>query len=231
MGEDEMIRSTVAVYAAQDDSSRLVDVPGDSRQCRVSSNKARNSTAGVIYWRIRLQLKNFSLNGLEAGPVGHLPPDAFCIDLNGMVKGSLALVDQLVPTTDHLNQRDMQRVANYARDYLYRTLQFPHLPPEVSKLFDLLDSFQPNQSILLKSHPALEDAIGQSKLFAMLYSLLLALKKREPTLFTNVMAAMEPDIASPDWVYSAIQNQVPSPAVKIFLQHFKCLGQQHRGLP
>lgn len=202
-----MVRSTLAVFAAQEDPVVVQIVPGDARQCLVSSDRVRFSIAALVYWWLRLLEHNFSLDGDGLGPVGHLPADAFYVDLSGVLKGSLGIMDRLVPVNNQNQNRDMIRLAHFARDHIYRTQQFPNIPPVVRKLLHILDNFQPNQHLLLKTHPALEDAIGVSTLFTKLYSLLMAMKKRNIQLFNIVMAHMEPHISSPTWVSNGIENR------------------------
>jgi hypothetical protein len=189
----------MALYVSREPAMVFVEVPGDSRQCKVVSDTVRNTTTALVYWMIRLHSHGFSLDGT-------LIIDGFCVHFNGSLKGTGALFHKLVPLDDVCRSRDMTALANFARQHLYQIQHFGPVPPEVQDLLDILTAFTADQYLLLKSHPAHEDAIGQSAIFTKLYGLLMALKTRDMNRFLNAMGNMNNAINSPAWICDGVKN-------------------------
>jgi hypothetical protein len=120
------VRSTMAQYVSREPAMGLVDVPGDSRQCKVVSDTARNITTAMTYWMIRLHNNGFSLDG--ALPIHGY---GFCVDRTGSLKGMSGLFDMLVPLDEVRISTDMNALANFALQHLYQTHRFGAVPPEV----------------------------------------------------------------------------------------------------
>ena len=146
-----------------------MEVAGDSCQC---SDPVRNTIAALIYWLIRLHDHSFCIDGTIA-------IDDFCASQSGSLKATRVLVDKLVPLDEMRRSSDMAALATFAEHHLYQTHRFGPVPPAVQNLLNLLTTFRVGRKLLLKSHPAHEDPMGESALFTQLYGLLMALKSRD----------------------------------------------------